>query len=255
MTELTSNIKNAGAHLADTRTFVGVWDDLKPAKENAARIVDENLLGLPTQSRARTVMVSALRPRFIEPNPTVIPALRLLASRGDAFRDACYYELTRVDALTALFVEDQLVDWWEEGRSVIVSADAHEWIDKLAADQQIPDWSLSLRHRVAVGVVAALRDCGRLSGRHQSPKKELIGPGISIAGFAYVAFRLHQQGESSRGILDSPVWRRWLLDRAMSEELMYEMDSLGIVYYAVAGSSLRVDWRFESLEDVVRAAL
>ena len=36
---------------------------------------------------------------------------------------------------------------------------------------------------------------------------------------------------------------------------MHRLAALGVVYYAVAGSSLRIDWRAESLAEVARAAL
>ncbi len=79
-------------------------------------------------------------------------------------------------------------------------------------------------------------------------------PGISVGGFAYVAFRLHQQGESSRAILTSPVWRCWLLDDARVDEMMHRLVSLGVVYYSVVGSTLRIDWRVDSLVEVARVA-
>ena len=104
-------------------------------------------------------------------------------------------------------------------------------------------------------MMAALRDFGRLEGVRSSSKKQIARPDITIPGFAYVAFRLHQQGVSSRSILASIVWRRWLLDEARVDELMHRLAARGVVYYAVAGSSLRIDWRADSLAEVVRAAL
>ena len=255
MTDLTSNIMKVGAHLDDTRVLVQVWDASLSVAENESRIVDDNLLGLPSRSRAHDVMVRALRPRFIAPDAGVIEALRVMAGNGDAFRDACYYELTRIDALVAAFVEEQLLAWWDEGRIAISTSDAREWVDTLAADERTPDWSPNIRDRVARGMMAALRDFGRLSGVRHSSNKEISRPGISIGGFAYVAYRLHQQQISGRGILSSAVWRRWLLDEERVDDLMHRIAGLGIVYYAVAGSSLRIDWRFDSLAEVAHAAI
>lgn len=254
MGHLTSNIMKVGAHLDDTKVLVELWEEDRDAEENVNRIVDENLLGLPSQSRANDVMVRALRPRFIAPDAEIVGALAALAKRADAFRDACYYELTRVDALVAAFVEEQLVEWWDEGRVAITTSDAREWIDKLAADGRIPDWSPNIRDRVARGMMAALRDLGRLTGVKNSFKKELARPGITVGGFGYTAYRLHQQGESSRGILRSSVWKRWLLDNSRVDEMMHRLASLGVVFYSVAGSTLRIDWRVDSLAEVTRAA-
>jgi hypothetical protein len=255
MTQFTSNIMKVGAHLDDTRVLLDVWDPTLTDEENVEQIVHGNLLGLPSQSRANDVMVRALRPRFIAPGAGIIEALQLLGQRSDAFRDACYYELTRVDDFVAAFVEEQLGAWWDEGRISVDTSDAREWIDKLAADGRIPEWSPNIRDRVARGKMAALRDFGRLEGAKSSPKKEIARPDITIPGFAYVAYRLHQQGASSRALLASQVWRRWLLDDARVDELMHRLAALGVIYYAVAGSSLRIDWRADSLAEVVRAAL
>jgi hypothetical protein len=254
MTPLTSNVMKVGAHLDDTKTLVMVWDPDASSADNVNRIVENNLLGLPSRSRANDVMVRALRPRFVAPEDGIVEALAALANNAEAFQDACYYELTRVDALVAAFAEEQLNEWWDDGRVAIDTSDAREWIDKLAADGRIPDWSANIRERVARGMMAAMRDLGRLTGVRGSSKKEIARPGISTGGFGYTAYRLHQQGESSRGILSSDVWRRWLLDEKRVDEMMNRLASLGVIFYSVAGSTLRIDWRVDSLVEVVRAA-
>jgi len=93
-----------------------------------------------------------------------------------------------------------------------------------------------------------------LTGARSSSKKEIARPGISTGGFGYTAYRLHQQGESSRGILASPVWRRWLLDDRRVDEMLNRLASLGVIFYSVAGSTLRIDWRVDSLVEVARVA-
>jgi Putative inner membrane protein (DUF1819) len=252
---LTSNIMKVGAHLDDTRALVEVWDRDLSVDRNLERIVDENLLGLPSRSRAHDVVTRALRPRFIAPDAGIIEALAAVAHYPDVFRDACYYELARVEALVAAFAEEKLFEWWIDGRTAIGTGDARQWIDKLTADGRVPDWSPNIRTRVARSLLAALRDLGRLVGARSSPRKEIVRPGVSSSGFAYTAFRLHQQGESSRGILNSPVWSLWLLDANRVDELMHAVAGRGAAFYSVAGSSLRIDWRLPTLAEVARAAL
>jgi hypothetical protein len=254
MTALVSNIMKVGAHLDDTRVLVQVWSEELSKEENIERIVSENLLALPSQSRANDVMVRALRPRFIEPTVGIVPALQELSKHAEAFRDACYYELTRVDALVSAFVVEQLSSWWKEGRIAVSTSDARLWIDQLVIDGRIPDWSVNIRARVARGMMAALRDFGRLSGPRSSSKKEIVRPGISVGGFAYVAYRLHMDGLSSRSILASPVWSCWLLEGPDVDEMMHRLVYLGVIYYSVMGSTIRIDWRVDSLEEVSRAA-
>ncbi len=142
MTQFTSNIMKVGAHLDDTKALVDVWDLAATDEENVRRIVDGNLLGLPSQSRANDVMVRALRPAVHSTRRWHRPSSPCTQFLADAFRDACYYELTRDDALVACFVEEQLNDWWAGGphlRSKRLTPG--EWIDKLAIDGRVPDWS------------------------------------------------------------------------------------------------------------------
>ena len=115
---------------------------------------------------------------------------------------------------------------------------------------QTPPWTETIRTKVARGLLAALRDFGILSG---AVRKEFAPPSLSIAGFGYVAFRLHEDGASSRALFASPVWRRWLLDPARVTELFHEAERQGLLRYSSAGSAVRVDWLQDTLSEVVCA--
>lgn len=253
MTGLSSNISKRGALLDDTRQFVSLWDDDLSSAANLSLFNQQNLLGLPSQSRADDVTMYALRPRFIDPGEDLVRALRFLRNSPAAFSDACYYEASRADQLLAAFAEGPLVGWYEEGRLGVNADLTEQWLGELEKAERIPIWSPSLKRRVAQGLLATLRDFGRLEGTNKSPHKEVAGPGISDGGFAYVAYRLHQSGESSRGLLTTPVWRRWLLDGPRIDQHMQRLAAQGLLYYARAGSTLRIDWRVENLVEVARA--
>ena len=75
-------------------------------------------------------------------------------------------------------------------------------------------------------------------------------PRMTPHGFAYVAFREHEQGASSRALFASPVWRRWLLDATRVAELFNQAERIGVLRFSQAGSAVRVDWRVGSLEEV-----
>ncbi len=250
---MSSNISKRGALLDDTRQFVSLWDDDLSSAANLSLFNEQNLLGLPSRSRAADVTMYALRPRFVDPGGDVVRALRILRDQSAAFSDACYYEASRADRLLAAFAEGPLVRWYEEGRLGVNADLAEQWVNELETAEEVPTWSPSLKRRVAQGLLATLRDFGRLEGSTKSPYKEIAGPGISYGGFAYVAYRLHQSGESSRGLLTSPVWKRWLLDSPRIDQHMNRLAAEGLLYYSRAGSSLRIDWRVGSLVEVACA--
>ena len=65
------------------------------------------------------------------------------------------------------------------------------WLAELADQAETPPWTETIRIKVARGLLAALRDFGILTG---AVRKEFAPPSLSIAGFGYVAFRLHEDG-------------------------------------------------------------
>jgi hypothetical protein len=100
-------------------------------------------------------------------------------------------------------------------------------------------------------LLAALRDFGVLKG---AVRKEFNPPGMTARGFAYVAYREYQRGTSARALVESTIWRRWLLDARWVNDLLTQVDRLGLLLYARAGSAVRIDWRAGNLAEVVRAA-
>ena len=250
MTQFTSNIQKGGALLDDARRLVEVWDLHESSTWNMTRIAKENLLAKPSQARAEDVLRRVLGPRLIEPGPHVIAAMKELLSSPRSFVEAYYFEATRDDKLLAAFAEGPLFDWWEAGRVAVDVAQVTDWLAHLAAEGHTPQWTDTIRIKVARGLLAALRDFGVLSG---AVHKDISRPSLTIAGFGYVAFRLHESGASSRALLGSHVWRRWLLDQARVTELFHEAARNGMLRYSSAGSAVRVDWLRNSLSEVVHA--
>ena len=247
---LTTHILKGGALLDDARRLVEVWDLDESPLANLDRIADTNLLAKPSRARANVVLQGVLRPRLVEPGPHVIAALKDLRSSPRGFIEAYYFETTRSDSLLAACAEDLLFGWWESGRIAVDPRDVAAWLGELAVRGETPPWADSTRIEVARHLLATLRDFGVLSG---AVRKEVSRASLSIAGFGYVAFRLHESGASSRALLVSPVWRRWLLDQGRVTELFHEAARNGLLRYSSAGSAVRVDWLLESLSEVVRA--
>ena len=251
MTLLNSSIVKGGALLDDSRRLVEVWDPELDSDANVAHITEGNLLGKRSRSRAVDVLKLVLLPRFVAPGPQVILSLKGLLLRPAAFREACYYEASRSDALIAAFAEEALNDWYDAGRTTVRSEDVQQWLASLAKGGRIPPWGDQVRTRAARGLLATARDFGVLEGQ---VIKRFATPRLSPVGFAYVAFREQEQGTSSRSLIASRVWRRWLLDTARVEELFAMAERLGVLRYARVGSAVRIDWIVPDLEAVTRAA-
>ena len=247
---LTSRILKGGALVDDARRLVEVWDLHEDTQWNLDRVSDGNLLAKTSRARADVVLHQVLRPRLIEPGPHVIAAMKELLSSPRAFVEGYYFEATRDDGLLAACTEDLLFGWWEAGRVGVDVKEVATWLQGLSTQGQTPKWAENTYLEVARHLLAALRDFGILSG---AVRKDFSRPSLSIAGFAYVAFRLHESGASSRALLATPVWHRWLLDQGRVTELLHEAARNGLLRFSSAGSSVRVDWLEESLSGVIRA--
>jgi hypothetical protein len=248
---LTSNIQKGGALLDDCRRVVEVWHSEWTPDENLARIADENLLAKPSRARTDDVILRIVGPRLVTPGPHVIPALKALLVEPRAFTEACYYEAARDDALLAAFAEGPLWSSWQDGRIGIAIEDVTRWLAALEHEGNTPAWSDSVRTKAARGLLAALRDFGILRG---GSRKEISPPAMSTRGFAYVAWREHEQGASSRALASSRIWRRWLLEPDRVLDLFGQVARIGLLRFSSAGSAVRVDWLAGSLAEVTGAA-
>lgn len=247
----TVNIQKGGALLDDCRRVVEVWDPHEDAEANLARIRDKNLLGKATQARSDDVLLRQIRPRLLDPGPHVIPALKGYLTDTRAFREACYYETSRDEPVLAAFAEDRLYALWTAGRIGVTIPDATAWLQEEQRAGRSPEWTDVVCTKVARGLLAALRDFGVLTGAN---RKEIAPPDMTPRGFAYVAWRLHEQGASSRAVATTLVWRRWLLDSDRVRDLFHQVARLGVLSYASIGSAVRIDWHTRTLEEVTGAA-
>lgn len=247
----TVNIQKGGAMLEDARRLIEVWDEDVEPEENLRRIADENLLGKISRKRTQDVLLRILKPRYVMAGTQVILGLRALELDQRAFREACFYETARDEQLLAAFAEGPVFAWYAEGRIGVTIDDATGWLERLTEMGQLPELTDTVRTKVGRGLLAALRDFGVLRG---AVRKEFNAPGMSPRGFAYVAFREREQGASGRALVESTIWRRWLLDDRWVHDLLTQVDRLGVLHYARAGSAVRIDWRVDDLAEVVRVA-
>ncbi len=251
VTMFTVNIQKGGALLPDTRRLVEVWDLSETAEVNLRRVSEGNLLGKATRRRLEDILLRCLAPRFVAPGAHVVTALKQLLQDHRAFAEAAYYETSRDELLLATFAEGPCFAWYEAGRARVTIDDTTTWLTEQAGAGMLPEWSPTVRTKVGRGLLAALRDFQILEG---ATVKRFAAPQLSVRGFAYVAFRLHEQGASSTALVTSAVWRRWMLSADRVEDLLHQAARAGVLTYGSAGTAVRIDWHVESVEEAIRAA-
>ncbi|TDW98261.1 BrxA family protein [Kribbella sp. VKM Ac-2566] len=248
--EITSRIIKGGALLEESRRFVETWDDTLSEGDNLQAFRTRNFLGKRSRSRAEDTL-AILRQRLASQERSIFPVLRALTVRGDAFRDACYFEAARNDDLLAYIAGSLLYDVRDKGWTKVAVDDVSRALLEAQPAPIVAEWSESTRTRVVHGVLSALRDFGVLEGR---AIKHIAPPQISFGGFVYVVGRLRQEGASAPELVAHNAWRWWLLDERQVRAHFLEADREGVLRFSEAGSTVRIDWTIDGLEEMIHAA-
>lgn len=249
--EATTKILKGSALIEESLRLVEVWDARATTEDNLARVNQLNLLGKKSRSRTSDAL-TILRQRLVAPGPQVLAALRALGGRHNDFRDACYFEAARNDDTLAFIAGDLLYRWfWDKGRANAPSDEVHDDFLAHPPSADVLEWSDSTSIRVIQSALSALRLFGVLEG---TTKKRIVDPHISFGGFIYVLGRLRDMEESATAIVQHPAWRWWLLADHHVRANLLEADRYGLIRFSEAGSTVRIDWLVDGLEEMVRAA-
>lgn len=248
--DITSRIIKGGALLEESRRFVEAWNDSMPPDENLHELRTRNLLGKRSRARADDTL-AILRQRLAGDDVPTIPSLRTLVIRANAFRDAAYYEAARNDDLLAHVAGAILYDLRDRGWAKVTVDDVSRALLDEPPAPIVTEWSEATRTRVVHGVLSALRDFGILEGKGV---KHIATPHISFGGFVYVVGRLRHHDLSAPELVSHPAWRWWLLDDRQVRANFLEADREGLLRFSEAGSTVRIDWLVDGLEEMVRAA-
>lgn len=236
--------------LEESRRFVEAWDDDLAADDNLEQLRTRNLLGKRSRARAEDTL-AILRQRLVADAQQTVAPLRTLVVRANAFRDAVYFEAARNDDLLAHVAGTVLYDLRDRGWAKVTVEDVEQALLDNPPASIVTEWSQSTRTRVVHGLLSALRDFGVLEGK---AVKHIATPHISFGGFVYVVGRLRHQGLSAPELVAHPAWRWWLLDDRQVRAHFLEADREGILRFSEAGSTVRIDWLVDGLEEMVRAA-
>lgn len=236
--------------LEESRRFVEAWDDDLSPEENLEELKKRNLLGKRSRARAEDAL-AILRQRLVAGREPTIPPLRCLVVRTNAFRDAVYFEAAHNDDLLAHIAGRVLYDLRDRGWAKVTVGEIEQALLDDPPAPIVTEWSQSTRTRVIHGLLSALRDFGVLEGK---AVKHIATPHISFGGFVYVVGRLKDQGLSAPELVGNHAWRWWLLEDRQVRAHFLEADREGLLRFSEAGSTVRIDWLVDGLEEMVRAA-
>lgn len=250
----TANLMKGGALVAETLALIREWTPDSDPAAFATRVVQQNLLGKATRARVRDIVQRVFSRRYLQGGGQAAAHIQalLVAGYGEpVLRALLYYYTALSEDLLYDFVIHRLFPLYQSGRERLDTGDALGYIDDLTATEAIaPPWSEHIRRKTARGLLAALRDFGVLEGK---AVKRFRAPCIPMPVFLYVAHHLRDQGVLGVGLVNHSHWRLFLLDMPAVEQRFYEAHQEGHLGYYAAGGIVRVEWRYRSLEELVRA--
>jgi len=202
-----------------------------------------------TIGRVKDTFVRAFRPRFINGYPP--NAWRLAKVLEDLHVDIqfvhpFYYWITArsESALYGYVTEELFVRSRVQDREIRVE-EAAAWLTNQL--QKIgKTWTPLVTLKVARGILAALRDFAILEG---AVRKRLTWPNLPPSTGALIAFLLHEEGTTGKGLVRHPDWRLFLMGETAVERLFLECHQHGWFKFESLGNLCRTEFPEVSFEE------
>lgn len=252
----TIAISKGSALLEETRALLRAWKSTESPTEFSDRVLREDILGRMTAYRARDIVRRVFARRYLRPNNQ--PALllkRILehTESGQLFSDLCLLYAARADGL----IRDAITQlYWpalSAGRLALGPEYVVEFLRQAEREGRISDpWSEQVKLKVARGVLKAMADFGLLVDVGRG-RRELVHFRATDLTLVFLAYDLHLSGSTDAGVVGH---RDWALFGLTSKDAAFAIDRLsgaGWWLAQVAGSVVRISWKYTSMEEVVDA--
>ena len=113
-------------------------------------------------------------------------------------------------------------------------------------------WSAPVQKRMAVSLLAVLRDFGLLH-KHGPGRREIAMYRVSDAAMAFVTYELHLAGYSDAAIRDHPDWLLFGLDVSRWQERIDHLPQTAGILIQRAGAIIRLSWVYQTMEEFIYA--
>lgn len=244
----TSNIIKAAALIPDVKLTLSNWDPSMDIDTNLSRILQKNIFGKASRKRLKKVL-AVFRKRFLD-EIQVREALRKYVDAhliDEAFRLILYFHTARSDNLVYDIVIEFVKDMQKRGK---IEIDTDDFLRELNVwneeGKMTTHWGETTINRVARNLATALRDFGLLEG---NVNKRIADFRMPQSTFAHVAFFLHSQNPSGSSVLTHADWDLFFLSSQEVEQLFLEAHQYGLLEYYSAGSTVRLEFPSETLEE------
>lgn len=255
-TDINANLTKGSAQIGETLQLLRLWDPRQESpQEFRHRVVEGNLLGKASRSRASDVLQDVFARRYWpEESAKVARRLRELVAAGTprAVLDRLlYYHSALAEHLLYRCATELVYDHRTRGVEQVRKADVLRFLRGIKGNGRSPrSYSDSVTDRLAQGLLTALRDFGILEGRTHKRIAPVVVPDEVVG---YVVYALKDEGHSAKRIAKHTDWKLFLLHAREVEDRIIDVSGLDYFAYRSAGDIRRFDWRYDSLDEYVGA--
>lgn len=252
----TIAVCKGSALLNEMKTLLRAWQPAESVTEFRERVLREDLLGRMTAYRASDIVRRVFAWRFLRPDNRPAVLLKRLLERGQTgqlFSDLCLLYAARNDDLLRDAIAQLYWPAASEGRLILNPMHVVEFLREAEREGRIPEpWSEQVKIKVARGVLKAMTDFGLLVEVSRT-RREVVHFRPTDRTLVYLAYDLHFSGSTDAGVVDHRDWALFGLNRTDVGSVLDRLSGEGWWLAQVAGSVVRVTWKFAGMEEVVDA--
>ena len=252
----TNKICKGSALLEETRALLRAWQASESSNAFSERVLREDLLGRMTAYRARDIVRRVFAQRYLRPdNKPALLLKRLLegGQPGQIFSDLCFLYASRNDDLIRDTVTHLYWPALSEGRLTLAPTHVVEFLRQAEREGRIANpWSEQVKLKVGRGVLKSMADFGLLVEVSRG-RRELVHFRPTDRTIAYLAYDLHFSGSTDAGVVTHKDWALFGLTGSDVASTLDRLSGEGWWLAQVAGSIVRITWKYPGMEEVVDA--
>ena len=249
----TTQLQAGLGMIAETEVLLDIW---RPGM-NASQLNKEALASgeFPTMSarRLRNFVAECFAPRYLQNGASAANTLQQARNRFEKRElvQLMYIYTCRANDVLADFVREVYWPTYSAGRDYLSLDQSRSFIRRSSEEGKTTrPWSDSTIKRVSSYLIGACADFG-LVERNRSRDRRIFPYRIEQRNSALLAYELHLSGRPDNQLLSDLDWALFGMDRLDVVDQLKRLALKGILLVQSAGEAIRIEWRYQTMEEVV----